>query len=97
MHRLENEGEHAISAVPGSSLSQFMSDTASSVNSRHHQAVKAVAPGFKVTAVSPDGVVEAIEGCDYPALGVQFHPELLFVRRGRTEFLPLFRGDFVEE
>ncbi len=31
------------------------------VNSRHHQAVRDVAPGFQITAVAPDGVVEAIE------------------------------------
>ena len=31
------------------------------VNSRHHQAVKTLAPGFKVSATAPDGVIEAIE------------------------------------
>lgn len=31
------------------------------VNSFHHQAVKEVAKGFKVVAVSKDNVVEAIE------------------------------------
>jgi putative glutamine amidotransferase len=60
------------------------------VNSRHHQAVKAVAPGFKTAATAPDGVIEAIED---PAsrfcLGVQWHPEN-FWRTG--EFRPLFEG-----
>jgi putative glutamine amidotransferase len=60
------------------------------VNSRHHQAVKAVAPGFKVSATAPDGVIEAIED---PAakfcVGVQWHPEN-FWRTG--EFRPLFEG-----
>jgi putative glutamine amidotransferase len=63
------------------------------VNSRHHQAVKDVAAGFKVSATAPDGVIEAIED---PAarfcLGVQWHPEN-FWRTG--EFRPLFEG-FVE-
>jgi len=63
------------------------------VNSRHHQAVKDVATGFKVSATAPDGVIEAIED---PAarfcLGVQWHPEN-FWRTG--EFRPLFEG-FVE-
>jgi putative glutamine amidotransferase len=63
------------------------------VNSRHHQAVKDVAPGFTVSATAPDGVIEAIED---PAarfcLGVQWHPEN-FWRTG--EFRPLFEG-FVE-
>lgn len=60
------------------------------VNSRHHQAVKKVADGFKVTATAPDGVVEAIE--DPTArfcMGVQWHPEN-FWRTG--EFRPLFEG-----
>jgi len=67
-----------------------IADDTCEVNSRHHQAVKTVAPGFKVTATAPDGVVEAIED---PAagfcLGVQWHPEN-FWRTG--EFRPLFEG-----
>ncbi len=63
------------------------------VNSRHHQAVKDVAAGFKVVATAPDGIVEAIED---PAarfcLGVEWHPEN-FWRTG--EFRPIFEG-FVE-
>jgi putative glutamine amidotransferase len=58
------------------------------VNSRHHQAVKDPAPGFRVSAMAPDGVIEGIED---PRLrfcvGVQWHPEN-FWRTG--EFRPLF-------
>ncbi len=60
------------------------------VNSRHHQAVKELAPGFRVVATAPDGIIEAIED---PAarfcLGVQWHPEN-FWRTG--EFRALFEG-----
>ena len=60
------------------------------VNSRHHQAIRQLAPGFVVSATAPDGVIEAIED---PAagfcLGVQWHPEN-FWRTG--EFRPLFEG-----
>ncbi len=60
------------------------------VNSRHHQAVKVVAPGFKVSATAPDGVIEAIEDPSaHFCLGVQWHPEN-FWRTG--EFRPLFEG-----
>jgi putative glutamine amidotransferase len=63
------------------------------VNSRHHQAIERVAPGFQVCATAPDGVIEAIED---PAarfcLGVQWHPEN-FWRTG--EFRPIFEA-FVE-
>lgn len=49
------------------------------VNSTHHQAVKAVGPGLVATALSPDGVIEAVEGTakDHFVLGVQWHPELM--------------------
>jgi putative glutamine amidotransferase len=67
-----------------------IADDTCEVNSRHHQAINAVAPGFQVSATAPDGVVEAIED---PAatfcLGVQWHPEN-FWRTG--EFRPLFEG-----
>jgi len=60
------------------------------VNSRHHQAVKTVASGYRVSATAPDGVIEAIED---PAarfcLGVQWHPENFF-RTG--EFRSLYEG-----
>jgi putative glutamine amidotransferase len=60
------------------------------VNSRHHQAVKDVAKGFKVSATAPDGVIEAIEDPSLPfCIGVQWHPENFF-RTG--EFRPLFEG-----
>ena len=64
-----------------------------SVNSRHHQAIKHLAPGFEVTATAPDGIIEAIECPDATfCLGVQWHPEN-FWRTG--EFRPLFEG-FIE-
>jgi gamma-glutamyl-gamma-aminobutyrate hydrolase PuuD len=60
------------------------------VNSRHHQAVKRLADGFRVSATAPDGVIEAIEDPSvHFCLGVQWHPENFF-RTG--EFRPLFEG-----
>ena len=47
------------------------------VNSLHHQAVRRVGRGLKVTAYSEDGLPEAVEDAsDYPfLLAVQWHPE----------------------
>ena len=47
------------------------------VNSLHHQAIKRLGRGLKVTAHSEDGLVEAVELADeYPFLmAVQWHPE----------------------
>ena len=79
-------------------LARLMSDRlgvadACDVNSRHHQSVKEVAPGFRVSATAPDGIIEAIEDPSAPfCLGVQWHPEN-FWRTG--EFRALFEG-FVE-
>jgi putative glutamine amidotransferase len=85
---------HEVWIEKDSVLSKLMrerlADDTCEVNSRHHQAVKAVAKGFIVSATAPDGVIEAIED---PAarfcLGVQWHPENFF-RTG--EFRPLFEG-----
>jgi len=86
---------HEIWIEKDSMLSKLMRERLADVdtcevNSRHHQAVKAVAPGFTVSATAPDGVIEAIED---PAsrfcLGVQWHPENFF-RTG--EFRSLFEG-----
>jgi putative glutamine amidotransferase len=86
---------HEVWIEKDSLLSRLMkerlneSDTCE-VNSRHHQAVKDLAPGFQVTATAPDGVIEAIEDPALPfCLGVQWHPEN-FWRTG--EFRPLFEG-----
>ena len=46
------------------------------VNSTHHQAVKNLGKGVIVSAVAPDGVIEAIEKINHKfCLCVQWHPE----------------------
>ena len=85
---------HEIWIDKDSLLSRLMRerlvDEGLEVNSRHHQAVKQLAPGFKASATAPDGVIEAIEDPAVPfCLGVQWHPENFF-RTG--EFRALFEG-----
>ncbi|MFA7116318.1 MAG: gamma-glutamyl-gamma-aminobutyrate hydrolase family protein [Bacteroidales bacterium] len=61
------------------------------VNSFHHQAVKDVAPGFKVTAYASDGVPEAFEMIGNPRVfGVQFHPEG-FTSYGQDQFIGIYK------
>ncbi len=70
------EPGHEVRLTPGSRLAAIVGQATLAVNSAHHQAVKAVAPGALVNAVAPDGIIEGIE---VPArrfcLGVQWHPE----------------------
>ena len=83
---------HKISIDPGSRIAKTIGATNVLVNSYHHQAVKDLAPGFRITAKSPDGVVEAIECDTYPAIGVQFHPEKMLCDEKDGSFAPFFRN-----
>lgn len=83
---------HKISIDPESRLAKTVGATNVLVNSYHHQAVKKLAPGFRITAKSPDGVVEAIECDTYPAIGVQFHPEKMLCDEKDGSFAPFFRN-----
>jgi putative glutamine amidotransferase len=62
------------------------------VNSSHHQAVKGLGEGLSASALSEDGIVEAITLDDYPFLtGVQWHPE-----RSEDELSLMLFSAFVE-
>jgi putative glutamine amidotransferase len=48
------------------------------VNTRHHQAIRDLAPALRATAWAADGLIEAVERRDAGArwtLAVQWHPE----------------------
>ncbi|MCE5235664.1 MAG: gamma-glutamyl-gamma-aminobutyrate hydrolase family protein [Clostridiaceae bacterium] len=81
-HRLGGKAEHEIRTAPGSLARKLLGETAA-VWSTHHQAVKDLGRGFRATAWSPEGVVEAIEHENGRILGLQTHPE-------RMNFLPPF-------
>lgn len=68
---------HGLDVVPGTLMERVYGDGEVRVNSSHHMAIDELAPGFRVTARCPDGVVEAIESemHDWFAVGTQFHPE----------------------
>lgn len=67
---------HFVRTNEGSLLQAISHCTEFKVNSFHHQAVKDPAQGFMISAISSDGVVEAIESVKhFFVLGVQWHPE----------------------
>jgi putative glutamine amidotransferase len=60
-------------------LGELLSREVPFVNSRHHQAIKHLAPGFTAVAESLDGVIEAavLTEEEWWVRGVQWHPENL--------------------
>jgi putative glutamine amidotransferase len=84
-------GTHTINIEKGSLLNKQIGLEKVAVNSYHHQAVKDVAPGFKVTARSVDGIVEAMEKIgSTKVFSVQFHPEG-FTASNIDTFLGIFQ------
>jgi putative glutamine amidotransferase len=77
---------HEAALTSGSLLAKIAGKRVLGVNSSHHQAVRVPADPFVATAVSADGIVEAMELRSAIArklpflLSVQFHPERLTPR-----------------
>ena len=71
-----HEPAHLVRFAEGTRLRRIAGCAEAPVNSTHHQAVKATAPGLVVDATAPDGVIEGIEdpGRRF-CIGVQWHPE----------------------
>ena len=68
---------HDVEVLPSTRLAEIAGTGRVRVNSRHHQAVTAetLAPSLMASAVSPDGLIEAVEGAGRWVMGVQWHPE----------------------
>lgn len=72
------EPTHTVIIEKDSALYGIYGTGTLAVNSFHHQSVRKCGARFKVTAVAPDGVIEAIESSEYKSImGVQWHPEWL--------------------
>ena len=72
---------HPVQVAPRSLLRRIVRHAQIRVNSSHHQSVNRIAPSLAVSAVAPDGIIEAIEAPQHPfLLGVQWHPEFLYER-----------------
>jgi putative glutamine amidotransferase len=67
---------HDVIVESGTKLSSILRDREFNVNSSHHQAIRNVGDGLRVTAHAPDGIVEGLEDPQHPFyVGVQWHPE----------------------
>jgi putative glutamine amidotransferase len=79
----DETARHAVRVEAGSLLERTLGTRSASVNSRHHQAIRDLAPGLKAVAWADDGVIEAAEPADTTApwtVAVQWHPEDLTER-----------------
>lgn len=67
---------HDIIIEKGTKLAGIIGERELNVNSSHHQAIRKVGSGLRITALAPDGVIEGLEDAALPFyVGVQWHPE----------------------
>lgn len=81
--RAEGSGEHdifqtATVSAGDNPVTRALGEGNLDINSFHHQALGAIAPGLEVVATSDDGIVEAVYATAQTyAVGTQWHPERL--------------------
>ena len=86
---------HGVNIVKDTILHNVFGNDKILINSFHHQAVKSVAPEFRVSAKAADGIIEAIEkNGERFAVGVQWHPEMMAQKH--PAMLNLFRHFVME-
>jgi putative glutamine amidotransferase len=78
-HGAKRPGEkvfHDVDVFEGTLLSRILGNPRVRVRSSHHQSVKTPGRGLRLSAVSHDGVIEALEPrTNYFLLALQWHPE----------------------
>lgn len=86
------EATHAVTLTDTESRLAQVFRGSCQVNSLHHQAIKRLGRGLKVTSHSEDGLAEAVEAADdYPFLvAVQWHPEEMVNVPEQRRILELF-------
>ena len=93
----DSDRYHEVRVDPSSWLHSLIGEEKGMINSNHHQSADLIGNGLIVSAVSPDGVIEALERKD-PAKGaflcfIQWHPERMgnqessFVKPVRNAFI----------
>jgi len=67
---------HQISIKNNTLLRKIIKKSKINVKSYHHQAIKKVGKGLKISAISKDKIVESLETDDRQIIAVQWHPDL---------------------
>jgi putative glutamine amidotransferase len=87
---LGHHPSHEVTIEPGTLLERTIGGAHAEVNSFHHQSVEELGSGLRVSARSPEGIIEGVEAIDRDfVVGVQWHAESL---TNRDEHEALFRG-----
>lgn len=82
---------HSINIDQTSKLYALLGKDIVKVNSRHHEAVKTPAPGYQISGIALDQVIEAIESTNLTfSLAVQWHPEDMY--KDYPIFAKLYQG-----
>lgn len=85
-------GTHSIFVEEDTLLTDLWENMRTRVNSQHHQSCSELGEGFRVSARSADGLIEAIEQESKRfAVGVQWHPEAM-----KTEEMGLLFSAFLQ-
>jgi putative glutamine amidotransferase len=74
----DTRARHGLRIESGSLLHRTLATGEASVNTRHHQAIREIAPALRATAWAEDGVIEGVERKDPGGpwvLAAQWHPE----------------------
>ncbi|MDH4223724.1 MAG: gamma-glutamyl-gamma-aminobutyrate hydrolase family protein, partial [candidate division Zixibacteria bacterium] len=72
-----NKKRHKVVIKEDTKLYSIISKKEIMVNTSHHQIIKDAAPGFVISALSKDGVVEGLESKkDKYLISIQWHPEV---------------------
>ncbi len=97
--RPENDHIHDVHIVPDCLLKAIVHTDQGIVNSAHHQALGIIADPLTISARSEDQVIEAIEYKDPVQnpffLGVQWHPERLYLLQDHQHFSQDIRSAFL--
>ncbi len=76
-----NQTSHEIKITKKSKLFKICKKNKINVNSAHHQAIKKLGKNFNISALSKDGIIEAIEHNKHKwCIGLQWHPEFLITK-----------------
>ena len=80
---------HPVRIRPGGLLAELLGAAEITVNSLHWQGIDRLAPGLRIEAEAPDGLIEAVSVANSRAfaLAVQWHPEWRFAENPASRAL----------